>query len=177
MDNDTFKKLYHNTIHLIHIWFKDKKDKGGNDYIEHLYAVENSIWDLLHNIECCKIDDIEVYDTLRKALIVALLHDILEDTECTELQLREAGCDDEIIDAIKSVTRRKDEHNYFDFIKRAKQNKIGRIVKRFDLENNMDIRRLNKLEDYDLKRLKKYWYSWRFINDEISEAELNSIKL
>ena len=112
--------------------------------------------------------------------IVALLHDILEDTDCSEQELRNAGCDDDIIEAIKSVTRRKDEQYYFDFIKRANKNPIGRIVKIYDLENNMDVRRLSKFGDYEQKRLKKYWYSWKYLKGEITEKkaekEINSYK-
>ena len=39
--------------------------------------------------------------------------------------------------------------DYFDFIERASKNDIGRIVKIYDLENNMDVRRLNKFGDYE----------------------------
>jgi hypothetical protein len=108
----------------------------------------------------------------KKAYIVALLHDILEDTDCTEEELREIGCDEEIIDAIKSVTRKPEEKYYFDFIKRVSQNKIGTIVKIHDLEHNMDIRRLSKFGDYEQKRLKKYWYSWKYLKGEMKEDKV-----
>ena len=176
MDKETFSKLYHNTLHLIHIWFEDRKDKGGNDYVKHLYAVADAIED-----ELSELDFDESYEVIRdryqKAIIVGLLHDILEDTECPESELRRIGCDDEIIEAIKSVTRRNDEHKYFDFIKRAKENSIGRIVKKYDLKNNMDVTRLKTFGDYEMKRLKKYWYSYKYITDEISKYELDKVKL
>ena len=109
-------------------------------------------------------------------MIAGLLHDILEDTECTVEILKENGFDDEIIDAIVAITRRKDEHSYFDFIKRLKSNEIARVVKIYDLENNMDIRRLSKLEEKDLKRLKKYWYCWKYLKNEIDEETcINSL--
>ena len=108
----------------------------------------------------------------KKAYIVALLHDILEDTDCTEEELQEIGCDEEIIDAIKSVTRKPEEKYYFDFIKRVSQNKIGTLVKIHDLEHNMDIRRLSKFGDYEQKRLKKYWYSWKYLKGEMKEDKV-----
>ena len=160
-------KLESNVNKLIITEFSDKKDAGGHDYLQHLYAVAEAVekeWLSEVAVRSCA----EFY---KKAYIVALLHDILEDTNCMIQELRNIGCDDEIIEAIQSVTRRKDEQYYFDFIKRAGKNKIGRLVKIYDLENNMDIRRLKKFGDYEQKRLKKYWYSWKYLKEEITEEE------
>lgn len=172
MNEINFRKLELDVYHILDKYFKDIKDVAGNDYILHLYAVADAVQ---------KEANYEVVDpksTLaifyKKAFIVALLHDIFEDTSCTEDELRKIGCDDEIIEAIKSVTRRKDEQYYFDFILRASKNDIGRIVKIYDLENNMDIKRLNKFGDYEQKRLKKYWYSWKFLKKEIDEVTANN---
>jgi len=167
-----FKKLELKVINIIDKYFKDKKDKGGNDYIKHLYAVYDAIEDESYKEVLDDDSSLGIY--YQKASIVALLHDIFEDTDCTEEELREIGCDDEIIEAIKSVTRRKDEQYYFDFIERVRKNDIGRLVKIYDLENNMDIRRLNKLGDYELKRLKKYWYCWKYLKGEITAIECNN---
>lgn len=164
-----FTEILDGVSQLTRYYFQLKRDKGGNEYLKHLYYVASEI----HKEGKSHLDEEDFY---YKAEIVGMLHDILEDTECTEQEIRNIGCDDEIIDAIKSVTREKNE-TYFDFIKRAKKNKIGKIVKRYDLENNMDIRRLNSLGDYEQKRLKKYWYSWRYITDQISEEEYNTVKL
>ena len=163
-------RLTANASKLILDEFADKKDAGGHDYLQHLYAVAEGV-DKKGEIAGSEYNpDIRVF--YRRAYIVALLHDILEDTDCSEQELRNAGCDDDIIEAIKSVTRRKDEQYYFDFIKRANKNPMGRIVKICDLENNMDIKRLKKFEDYEMKRLKKYWYSWKYLKGEITEKEV-----
>ena len=163
---DDFRKLELDVYHILDKYFKDVKDVAGNDYVLHLYAVADAVQ---------KEANYEVVDqksTLaifyKKAFIVALLHDILEDTKCTEQELRDIGCDDEIIDAIKAITRLSSEKYYFNFIKRVSENKIATLVKIYDLENNMDIRRLTKFGDYEQKRLKKYWYSWKFLKGEIS---------
>ena len=172
MDQIEFIKLRDNVIHLLDKYFKDKKDKGGNDYVLHLYSVADAVQNEAEHKVADPRSSLAIF--YRKAFIVGLLHDILEDTECTEEELKEIGCDDEIIEAIQSITRRKDEQYYFDFIKRASKNDIGRLVKIYDLENNMDIRRLDKFEDYEQKRLKKYWYSWKFLKREISEVTANN---
>ena len=175
MNNMTSKELDildRKVIDIINKYFKDKKDKGGNDYVNHLYAVASSIEkESLHNCTD-KNSSLGIY--YRKAAIVGLLHDIFEDTECTENELRELGCDDEIINAIKSVTRKKEEQYYFDFIERARNNDIGRLVKIYDLENNMDIKRLSTFGDYEQKRLKKYWYAWKYLKGEITSVVANN---
>ena len=66
------------------------------------------------------------------------------------------------------------EQYYFDFIDRVNGNDIARLVKIYDLEDNMDIRRLNKFGDYEQKRLKKYWYSWKYLRGEISSVVCNN---
>lgn len=167
-----YKELELKVIEIINKYFKDKKDAGGHDYLKHLWAVNEAIEDEAY----VKVmdDDSSLGTYYRKAAIVALLHDIFEDTECTEDELREIGCDNEIIEAIKSVTRRKDEQYYFDFIERARKNDIGRLVKIYDLENNMDVRRLNKFGDYEQKRLKKYWHCWKYLKGEITAIECNN---
>lgn len=122
---------------------KGQKDKAGNDYITHP----------IHVSEHCKSP---------KAKIVAMLHDTLEDTSITVEDLREHGFDEEIIDGVLSVTRKANE-TYADFIIRAAQNPIGKEVKIADLEDNMDIRRLEHLTEHDFKRCNKYLHSWRYL--------------
>ena len=167
-----FNNLIGKAMDLAATKFNGKTDKGGNSYIDHLISVEQSV-ELERNR---KVHDKNsslslFYD---KACVVALLHDIFEDTDTTEDELRQIGCDDEIINAIKSVTRRNDEKYYFDFILRASKNDIGRIVKIYDIENNMDITRLNTFNEADKNRLNKYWYSWKFLKGDIDEVTANN---
>lgn len=164
--------LDHKAYALVQKYFNDKKDAGGHDYISHLFSVVEGIEKEANFNVVDQSSSLGIF--YKKAAIVGMLHDILEDTDCTEEELREIGCDDEIINAIKSVTRRKDEQYYFDFIMRAGKNDIGRLVKIYDLENNMDVRRLSKFGDYEQKRLKKYWYSWKYLKGEINELLANN---
>lgn len=65
---------------------------------------------------------------------VALLHDVVEDSDYTLDDLRRKGFSEEIVDAVDSVTKR-DGEPYEEAIKRALSNEIGRIVK---LSDNLD---------------------------------------
>lgn len=94
--------------------------------------------------------------------IVALLHDTIEDTYVTPEFLLEQGFPTEIVDGVLSVTKREGE-SYEDFVARTKKNPIGRIVKIHDLEDNMDIRRLDELSDESVTRLRKYLRAYHFL--------------
>lgn len=69
--------------------------------------------------------------------IVAVLHDVVEDTDLTLDDLKEFGFDDVIVDAVDAVTKRKGE-DYFDYIARVKENPIAIEVKLADLKHNSD---------------------------------------
>jgi len=94
--------------------------------------------------------------------IVALLHDTIEDSDVTLEYLLSQGFSQEIVDAVLSVTKREGE-SYMDFVARAKQNPIGRYVKIHDLEDNMDVRRLDKLTDEMIARQHKYLQAYHFL--------------
>jgi len=93
---------------------------------------------------------------------VAFLNDSIEDTDITPDYLLRHGFPQEIVEGILSVTKR-DGESYEDFVARAKQNTIGRMVKIHDLEDNMDIRCLNEISDEILVRLCKYLKAYHFL--------------
>ena len=126
------KKLELQTLDFIKEKFADKVDKGGHPYINHLYSVASKIEHLGSiKTDWFRYDHSSLCIFYHKAYIVAFLHDILEDTDTTEQDLRDRGYDDEIIEAVKSLTRKNGE-NYFDFIIRASKNDIGKLVKKYD---------------------------------------------
>lgn len=85
--------------------------------------------------------------------IVAVLHDAAEDNEDGWARIHDAGFDQDIIDAIDSVTRRKDDgESYNDFIKRAAAHPVGRKVKFADIEDNVDSKRLSHIPDRLVRR-------------------------
>lgn len=91
--------------------------------------------------------------------IVAVLHDVVEDTHWTFESLKREGFPDEILTALAGVTQREGE-GYEDFVKRSAANPIARRVKMADLEDNLDLRRLGTLTAKDVKRLGKYRRAW-----------------
>jgi hypothetical protein len=78
--------------------------------------------------------------------------------------LTKLECPRNIVDAILSVTRNENE-SYEDFIKRSRLNPIGRQVKLHDLEDNMDITRLNELTEKDVYRLNKYLKAYKYLKE------------
>jgi hypothetical protein len=68
--------------------------------------------------------------------------------------LIEEGFSQTIVDAVLSVTRR-DGESYENFVKRAAENPIGRVVKLRDIEDNIDVFRLNVVTANDAQRLSR----------------------
>ena len=94
--------------------------------------------------------------------IVALLHDVIEDTGVTIDYLLSKGFSRKIVDAILSVTR-NDGESYEDFIRRWGLNSIGKEVKLPVLEDNMDITRLSQVSEMDLTRLNRYIRAYKYL--------------
>jgi len=88
--------------------------------------------------------------------IVAVLHDVVEDTHWTFEDLAAEGFSESVINGLRSVTKTSDSEGYDDFIGRAKSNRIGRKVKIADITDNLDVRRIGELSQKDLERLNKY---------------------
>lgn len=87
--------------------------------------------------------------------IVALLHDVVEDTDWTFNRLYAEGFTRQVVEAIDSVTKRESEA-YDDFVDRAGRNAIGRRVKLADLEDNADVSRIAQPTEKDHQRIEKY---------------------
>src|SRR5262245_43168371 len=94
-----------------------------------------------------------------KERIVALLHDVVEDSELTTNDLRARGFDDDVVAAVDCLTKREGEP-YDELIARAMSNPLAHRVKIADLEDNMDLRRNPNLTDKDTERLNKYRHAW-----------------
>ncbi|MBN1965898.1 MAG: HD domain-containing protein [Anaerolineae bacterium] len=93
------------------------------------------------------------------AMIVAVLHDVVEDTPVTLDDLRADGYAEHIIAAVEHVTRRDDE-SYEKFIARIKPHPLARKVKLADLRDNMDVLRLPEIRERDVERLRRYRAAW-----------------
>ena len=91
---------------------------------------------------------------------VAVLHNIVEDTEWTLEALRREGFSEGIVEAVAYLTRQQDE-SYEAFIERVAQHPIARRVKLAELEDNMDVRRLETLTKKDQSLLARYLKAWQ----------------
>lgn len=87
--------------------------------------------------------------------IVAVLHDVVEDSDWTLEQLAAEGFPPQIVEAIACLTRQHDE-SYDEFINRILPNPLATRVKRYDLEDNMTLTRLAQLGEKDVERLHRY---------------------
>lgn len=76
--------------------------------------------------------------------IVAILHDVLEDTSYTTYDLKDAGFPKNIIECVEQLTRQNDV-TYFEYIDDVSTNEICKKVKLAEIEDNKDINRVNKL--------------------------------
>lgn len=97
--------------------------------------------------------------------IVAILHDVVEDTSWTLDDLRKEGFPEKIIRAVDRVSKREGE-DYWAYIRRAGGNSLARRVKLADLEDNMDVRRRETLGEKDIARLSKYLKAWKALTKE-----------
>ena len=122
-------------------------DKAGREYIGHPIRV----------MEMGKTEDEK---------IVGVLHDVIEDTDWTFERLKAEGFSQEVINALRCVTKTSENENYDEFIDRVKKNPLAASVKINDLTDNMDIRRLPYLSDKDVKRLKKYLKAYKRLTGE-----------
>ena len=110
-------------------------DKGGMPYVFHP----------LHLAE--QMDD--EYSTC-----VALLHDVVEDTDTTLDDLAKIF-PKEVTDAIALMTH-DDSVPYLEYVKTIKSNPIASKVKLADLKHNSDLTRLDTVDDKALERVEKY---------------------
>jgi len=113
-----------------------QKDRAGLPYITHPLHVAESM-------------------TTEDSCVVALLHDVIEDTDLTIEDLRGYGFSEDQLTAISLLTREKGE-DYFEYVSHIRGNELATVVKLSDLKHNSDITRIPKPTEKDLKRLEKY---------------------
>lgn len=115
---------------------KEQVDKTGVPYIYHP----------IHLAE--QMDD-------EASICVALMHDVVEDTDTTFEDLEKEGFTKEIIDALRLLTH-DDSVPYLEYVKEIKQNPIATKVKLADLNHNSDLSRLDSVDVKAMERLEKY---------------------
>lgn len=98
-------------------------------------------------------------------MIVAILHDVVEDSSVTIEDLKDYGFSEVIIKSIDSLTKRSSE-NYDDFIRRVSNNNLAKLIKVEDIRDNLDLTRLELITEKDLARVEKYHRALKFLVDK-----------
>lgn len=115
---------------------KDQVDKSGMPYVFHPFHLAEQM-------------------QTEETMVVALLHDVVEDTAYTLEDLEHMGFDKAVTDALALMTH-ADDTDYMDYIRRIKENPIAKAVKLADLRHNSDITRLDCVDRNALIRWEKY---------------------
>ena len=115
---------------------KEQVDKSGLPYVFHPFHLAEQM-------------------QTEETTVVALLHDVVEDTAVTLQMLAEKGFGQEVIDAVALMTH-EDGVDYMDYVRAIKENPIAKAVKLADLRHNSDITRLDVVDEKALKRREKY---------------------
>ncbi len=124
---------------------RGQKDKGGNPYIFHPLRVMMKM---------------ETEDER----IVAVLHDVIEDSDITARDLRKKGYPKRIVDAVDALSKRKGER-YKSYLKRVSKSKLATRVKLEDLTDNMNYRRPQTVTARDRDRLLRYKEAFEFLKE------------
>ena len=119
-------------------------DRAGIDYIKHPETVASFV-------------------TTDEEKAVAYLHDVIEDTTLTLLDLKKEGFSKNIIEAVDILTKKKGQ-DYQSYLNLVKKNELARVVKLADLRHNSDLTRLPLITEKDLERNKKYSSAITFLN-------------
>lgn len=124
---------------------KDQVDKGGIPYIYHPFHLAEQM-----NTE--------------ETVIVALLHDVVEDTAYSLQDIASMGFPQSVTDALKLLTHEK-SMPYMDYIAGIRENPIAAAVKLADLRHNSDITRLAVVDDKAVRRIQKYKDAMALLSD------------
>ena len=128
---------------------RDQTDKSGLPYVFHPFHVAEQMPD-------------------EKTTIVALLHDVIEDTPYTLSDLRDLGFEEDVLAALELMTHDRNVP-YMDYVAKIRENPIVRTVKLADLRHNSDLTRLDETDETALRRLEKYKAAIRFLSEDPEE--------
>lgn len=124
---------------------KNQVDKSGMPYVFHPFHVAEQMTD-------------------EASTIVALLHDVVEDTPYTLEDIAAMGFGDEVTDALALLTH-DEAVPYLEYVAALRSNPIARAVKRADLMHNSDEGRMDEITPKDRARLQKYRAAWAILDE------------
>lgn len=125
---------------------RGQRDKGGFPYLLHVVEV----------VRGCRGNP--------EAMVVAALHDCVEDGGTSLETLAGEGFPAWVLGAVDALTRREGE-TWEAYLERVKRDPLARRVKRADLESNLDVRRLPQVEARSAMRLERYRKAWEELAD------------
>ena len=115
---------------------KEQVDKTGMPYVFHPFHLAEQMTDEL-------------------STVCALLHDVVEDSDCTFEDLGNMGFPNEVIAVLRLLTH-EESVPYMDYVKNLSSNPTARAVKMADLRHNSDLTRMDEVDAWALKRTEKY---------------------
>lgn len=124
---------------------KEQTDKSGIPYVFHP----------IHLAEQMQDED---------TTVVALLHDVIEDTSYSIEDLKNMGFNQRVLDAITLMTHAEGVA-YMDYVAKIKENPIAKAVKLADLAHNSDITRMDVVDEKAISRIEKYAQAIHFLNE------------
>ena len=124
---------------------KDQVDKTGLPYVFHPFHVAEQMTDEI-------------------STVCALLHDVMEDTDCTPEDLRTMGFPQEVIEILLLLTH-DPSVPYMDYVKKIGTNPVAKQVKLADLKHNSDLSRMDTVDEYPLERNEKYKEALRLLSE------------
>lgn len=124
---------------------RDQTDKSGLPYVFHPFHLAEQMPDEL-------------------TTVVALLHDVVEDTPYTLEDLAKLGFPQKVLSTLARLTH-DPSVPYLDYVAALKEDPIARQVKLADLRHNSDLTRLDHVDDKARQRAEKYAAAIRLLEE------------
>lgn len=144
-------ELLSKAIHLATNAHHDQYDKGGKPYILHCLRVLGYLDSTDEELQC-----------------ISLMHDIAEDTRMSFQEMKDAGMTDRIIAALRLLTKMPGQ-TYEEYKEGVLSSIDSMLVKKADLTDNSDIRRLKGVTEKDIERTVKYHRFYMEIDAKLKE--------
>ena len=124
---------------------KKQVDKSGLSYVFHPFHLAEQMTD-------------------EDTTVVALLHDVVEDSDYTFADLQELGFSESVLAALRLLTH-DESVPYMDYVAAIKKNPVARAVKLADLRHNSDLSRMDEVTEKTLARREKYLAAIRLLEE------------
>ena len=147
MSNRNMNLILENAIRIAVTAHAGQMDKGGLPYILHPLHLMSQM------------------ETLEDK-IVAVLHDVTEDTDMTPDHLIAQGIPDYLVADLKLLDHDKTKKSYDEYIIDIKRSARATRIKLADMRHNSDLTRMHNIEEKHLKMVKKYHKATKTLKGE-----------